>query len=194
MLLGAALRIVNHLLADESWARERLQAFAGQSARLECGPLRLPLLISPSGLFVDGNRAASEAEPGVTITLPGDAPLRALADGRSLFALAHLSGPAELAETLGFVFRNLRWDAEDDLARFVGDIAARRLVAGGRQIARWHWRQASNLAQNLAEYLTEESPTIARRPDVADFCAEVGRLPQQLECIEARIAALEAKG
>ena len=34
MLLGAALGIVNHLLAGEDWARERLKPFAGQTARL----------------------------------------------------------------------------------------------------------------------------------------------------------------
>lgn len=189
MLLGAALRIVNHLLADAPWARDRLQAFAGQTARLEFGPLRLPLSISAAGVFVAGDAAASAAS--VIIALPGDAPLRALSDGRSLFALARLSGSAELAEALGFVFRNLRWEVEDDLARWVGDIAAHRLVAGGRQMARWHRQQAVNLAQNLAEYLTEESPTIARRADVAEFCAQAAELPPALSRLELRIAALE---
>jgi ubiquinone biosynthesis protein UbiJ len=188
MLVDAALKLVNHLLAGEDWARQRLVPFAGQSARLELGAFTLPLMIGPGGLFVAGDRAAPAS---VTITLPADAPLRALTDRRSLLASVRLSGSAELAECLGFVLRNLRWDAEADLARFVGDIAAHRLVAGGRQFVRWHQRQAKNLALNLAEYLTEESPTIARRPDVADFCGEVAALPQQLDRLEARIAALE---
>lgn len=187
MLLGAALAIVNHLLADEGWARDRLRPFAGQGACLEFGPFRLPLTVSPLGLFVAGDSAAA----GVTITLPGDAPLRALTDRRSLFAAAHLAGSAELAETLGFVFRNLRWDAEGDLARLVGDIAAHRLVASGQGIARWHRRQATSLAFNLAEYYTEENPTIARRADVADFCAQAAELPAVLARLEKRIAALE---
>lgn len=188
MLLPAALAAINHLLAGEDWARERLSPFAGRTARLEFGALALPLAIGADGLFVVAER---DAPADVTITLPADAPLRALADRASLFATAQLSGSAQLAENLGFVFRNLRWDVEADLAQFVGDIAAHRLVAVGSRVARWQRQQALNLAANFAEYLTEEKPSIARRRDVADFCAEVTRLPDEVARIEARIAALE---
>ena len=191
MLLRAALAAINHLLADEDWARERLSPFAGQTARFEFGALALPLSIGADGLFVAAGR---DAPADVTITLPADAPLRALTDRDSLFAAAQLSGSAQLAENLGFVFRNLRWDAEADLAQLVGDIAAHRLVAAGSQLARWQRQQAFNLAANLAEYFSEEKPSIARRRDVADFCAEVTRLPDELARVEARIAALEAAG
>lgn len=188
MLVDTALAMVNHLLAGEGWARERLKPFAGQTACLELGALELPLAIGPSGLFVAGDRRVAAS---VTITLPADAPLRALFDRPALLAAARLAGSAELAESLGFVLRNLRWDAEGDLAQFVGDIAARRLLAGGRQIVRWHQQQAKNLALNLAEYFTEESPVIARRLNVSDLCAEAARLPEQLDRLEARVAALE---
>jgi len=190
MLLDAALAIVNHLLAGEDWARDRLQPFAGQSARLEFGALALPLSISSDGLFVAAGR---DAPADVTITLPADAPLRALTDRPSLFTAARLAGSAELAETLGFIFRNLRWDIEADLAPLTGDIAAHRLVAGGKQVLRWHQQLAFNLATNFAEYLTEENPSIARRGDVEGFCAQVASLPDEVARLEARIAALEAK-
>ncbi len=188
MLLDLAVGLVNHLLATEEWARDSLKPFARQTARLELGALALPIEITADGLLaVSGNRQPA----AVTIQLPADAPLRALTDRPSLFTAAHVSGSAELAERLGFVFRNLRWDAESDLSRLVGDMAAHRLVAGGKQIAQWHRRQATNLALNVAEYLTEESPSIARRQDVSSFCADVGRLQETLKCLEQRVAALE---
>lgn len=190
MLLGAALAAINHLLAGEDWARERLSPFAGRTARLEFGVLALPLAIGADGRFVAAER---DAPADVTITLPADAPLRALTDRASLLSAAHISGSAQLAENLGFVFRNLRWDAEADLAQLVGDIAAHRLVAAGGQLARWQRQQAYNLAANLAEYFTEEQPSIARRRDVADFCAQVAGAADEAARIEARIAALEAK-
>lgn len=189
MLVDAALGVLNHLLVEADWACDHLKAFAGQSACLEFGALSLPLEITPGGLF----RASDKNTPAsVTIRLPADAPLRALTDRPSLFTAAHISGSAELAETLGFVFRNLRWDAESDLSRLVGDVAARRLVEGGKHLARWQQKQAWNLALNLAEYFTEESPAIARQQDVSAFCAEAGRLQEELARLEKRVAALES--
>ena len=191
MLLAAALRFANHVLGQHGWARQRLLPFAGQRVRFEFGAFAVPLLIAGDGRLVSETGASDGAAPTVTLTLPPDAPLRALTDRASLFAAAHIAGSAELAETLAFVFRHLDWDVESDVAHFVGDIAAHRLVAGGRSIARWHQQQATNLALNLAEYFTEESPAIARRLDVSDFCAEAARLPEQLDRLAARVAALE---
>jgi ubiquinone biosynthesis protein UbiJ len=192
MLIGAALGFINHLLASEQWARDRLKAFAGKTARLELGALGLPLEITPDGLFAAGAKdAVTSVTPSVIITLPADAPLRVVTDRASVFAAAQISGSAELAESLGFVFRNLRWDVESDLAQLFGDIAARRLVAGGTQLLAWQQQQAMNLARNVAEYCTEENPTIARRRDVWAFCAEVGGLQETLTKLESRIAALE---
>ena len=192
MLLRTVLRVLNHLLAQEDWARERLKPFAGQSVCLRLGALALPLAVRPDGLFAladvagDGDAVAAT----LTITLPPDAPLRALTDRQAVFTAAHIAGPAEFAETLGFVFRNLDWDAESDLARVVGDVAAHRLVGSGRNFARWHQRQANKLALNVAEYLTEENPTIERRADIADFCAQTTALAAEVAALEARIARL----
>lgn len=191
MLLGVALRFVNHLLGQQRWARERLQPFAGQRVRFAFGAFGLPLAIAGDGRFVAEAGAVGSAAPNVTLTLPADAPLRALTDRASLLTAAHIAGSAELAEALAFVFRHLDWDVESDVAHFVGDIAAHRLVAGGRSIARWHQQQATNLALNLAEYFTEESPAITRRADVADFCSQTAELAATLSRLEARLARLE---
>ena len=139
-------------------ARARLKAFAGQAARLDLGALRLLLEITAEGRFRLGNKNSATA---VIITLPAQAPILALTDRPALLAAAQISGSAELADTLRFVFSHLQWDVESDLSLLLGDIAARRLVQGGRQLARWPLELATNLALNLAEYLTEENQTLA---------------------------------
>lgn len=188
MLVNAILGFLNHLLTGEDWARNRLQSFAGQTACFELGALKQPLAITSAGLFAPGDASAPAS---VSITLPADAPLRALTDRPSLFAAAHISGSAELAEALGFVFRNLSWDVESDLSSLVGDIAARRLVSGGKAVAKWHQDQAHNLALNLAEYFTEERPAIARQKDLAAFCTDVAQVQDELAQLEKRVARLE---
>ena len=129
----------------------------------------------------------------MSIALPADAPVRALTDRDGLMAAAQISGPADFAEALGFVLRNLRWDAEDDLSRLVGDIAARRMVSSGKQVFQWQREQAKNLAANLGEYFSEETKAIARRQEITEFCAEVAQQDEALGHLEARIAALEQK-
>ena len=189
-ILPAAL---NHLLAGEDWARARLQPFAGQTVRLEAPPLALELTITADGGFA---AAARDATAAVTLTLPADAPLRLLGsrmDAAALMALAHIRGPADLADSLGFVLRNLHWDVESDLAAFVGDIAAHRLTRLGRRCVDWQRELARNLAENAAEYLVEERPTLVGRRDADRFSHDVGATAARLAQLERRIDALERK-
>ena len=189
MLTNAALGTINHLLSGEDWARERLQAFAGQTVHVDLASLKLALEITPEGIFAAGDKNVAAT---VSVRLPADALRRVLTDRSSLLAASQISGAADLAECLGFISRNLSWDAEGDLSHVVGDIAARRLVAGGKQALQWPRQQAKNLALNLTEYFTEENPTIAGRQDVAAFCADVESLREPLDRLEKRIATLES--
>jgi len=91
---------------------------------------------------------------------------------------------------LGFVIRNLRWDAEEDLSTIVGDIAAHRIVAGTREFAAWQQQAARNLAENLAEYFTEEQPLIARQADIELFSSDIDRLRDDLARLEKRLQHL----
>ena len=189
MLTNATLSAINHLLSGEDWARERLRVFAGQTVHIDLASLKLALEITPQGIFAAGDKNVAAT---VSVRLPADALRRILTDRNSLLAASQISGAADLAECLGFISRNLSWDAEADLSHVVGDIAARRLVSGGKQVLQWPGQQAKNLALNLTEYFTEESPTIASRQDVAAFCAEVDKLREPLDRLEKRIAALES--
>lgn len=189
MITRAALGFVNHLLKGEAWARARLKPLAGQAACLEAGPLALPFVIDGEGLFAV---SAGSVAPAVTIRLPDDAPLRWFSDRAAVLGAVRIAGSAELAETLAFVFRNLRWDVEADLSRVVGDIAAHRLAGWGRGFAGWQRQAARNAAANVAEYLTEEAPALARKAEVAAFCTAVDGLLDDCGRLERRLQRLAA--
>lgn len=194
MLQEAFLAGLNHLLAGEDWARGRLNPFAGQTVRLELPPLHFYLEITPEGYFRNRD---DETPATVTLSLPDASPLRllgALGDPAALLASARITGAASLADCIGFVFRNLRWDVENDLANVVGDIAAHRLVHTGKQLVDWQQKAAWNLARNVAEYFTEDNPAIASHRDVAGFCRDVCSLTGPLARLEERISALESTG
>ncbi len=185
MLEKPALAVLNHLLASEDWARCKLVPFAGKTARLQLGSGIVFLVrISEEGLL---EVADANTPPPVSIILPADSPVRALTDSASLLSAATISGSADLAETLGFLYRNLRWDIEEDLSQVVGDIVARRAVQLMGRLARWQVSGARNFALSVTEYLTEEAPAIARRQDIERFCAEVDALRDDLARCEKRL-------
>lgn len=182
-ILGA----INHLLGQAPWARAKLIPFAGHSARV-----KLPFLSLAFHVTETGNLAtpASDAVAEVIIALPATAPLLALQGNDALLRAARLEGSADFAQALSDVIRNLRWDAEEDLSRWLGDIAAHRIVTGAHALAAQQRQLALTLTENLAEYFTEEQPLIARRAAIAEFSAMVDGLRDDAARLEKRLARL----
>ena len=46
-----------------------------------------------------------------------------------------IEGDVQLAAEIGWLAENLRWDAEEDLSRLIGDAPAHALADGGRRLA-----------------------------------------------------------
>ena len=182
------LAAFNHLLAQAPWARERLRPYAGRTARFTLPPLAGAFGIDPEGHVAAPPASCEVAD--VTIHLPAAAPLLALQGLDVLMRGVRLEGAVDFAESLGFVLKHLRWDAEEDLSRVVGDIAAHRIVGGAQQFVAWQQDAARKLAGNLAEYFTEEDPLIARRDEIAAFVADVGTLRDDIARLEKRVARL----
>jgi len=182
-LLGA----INHLLGQAAWAREKLAPFAGHAALIKLPPFEAAFLIGADGGI---SAPAPDAELEVSISLPAATPLLMLQGKDAVMRAARIEGSAEFAEALGFVIRNLRWDAEEDLSKMVGDVAAHRIVAGTRDLAAWQRQAAQNFAENLAEYFTEEQPLIARQADIAEFSAGIDRLRDDIARMEKRLQRL----
>jgi ubiquinone biosynthesis accessory factor UbiJ len=181
------LPFLNRLLEHEDWPRQRLSPFIGQTARIEGGPLKLALTVNENGLF---SLAAQDSSPEVIISFGADAPFKLFADPGSVFTSARLSGAANFAETLAFVFRNLRWDYEGYLAGFFGDIPGRRLARLLANGAHWHRSAVQRLGTNVSEYVTEESQLLTPGREIAQFCASVDHLRDDLARLEKRLARL----
>ena len=182
-----ALRLVNHVLAGEAWALERLRPHRGAALRVEAGWLTQTLIIDEHGLL----QTASSAGPAdVTISLPDDFARRWLVDRKQLLSAVQIAGSADVAEVFAFVFRNLRWDIEADLARYVGDIAAHRLARLGRSLGEQAAESLQRATQNVVEYLSDESGQLIARPEWAEFSARLADTGDCLNRLEQRIARL----
>lgn len=155
-LLERANLWINHVIAAEPAAVERLRPHAGRCIELRvqqqprwCG--EWPVLayrVTPAGLLEWlGDR---QPLPGIDLTLTLDAsePIhdaaRWLQEGQRP-ALA-LQGDAALATDVNWLVENLRWDAQNDLARLVGPAAAHEAARLGT-LAAAGLREAASLVR-----------------------------------------------
>ncbi|MSQ50669.1 MAG: hypothetical protein EXR28_02150 [Betaproteobacteria bacterium] len=185
---------VNHLLRQHLWARERLAAHAGGRIRLRMAPVftaplltDIDLLILASGLI---EPCISEAAPDLLVAIkPAAIPMLLVHHPDALKRVA-LSGNAALASAVQELVSRLEWDVEEDLSRIVGDIAAHRIAAAGKDLFSWQRDALERSARNFAEYWTEENPMLARRAEIDRFARDLQALEQSLALVELRLQAL----
>jgi ubiquinone biosynthesis protein UbiJ len=179
---------LNHLLAAEPWARERLAPFAGETIELGSPPFpAVRLTIAPDGLVA---AAAPGAEPSLRVVLKPQA-MAALARGEEHFLRAiEVDGDPRLADAVMALARHLRWDFEEDLSRVLGDVAAHRLAGAGRDFLAWQADSAQRLAESVADYLTEEKKLLIQRDELDALADSVARLRDGVERLEQRIRRL----
>lgn len=134
---------LNHVLASEDAAVARLRPHAGRHVRLELSgwPSLLPALpvlgftVTRAGLFEwTGDQALPDADLHLNVDASNPALMlvQGLAGQRPA---VDVSGDSALASDLNWLMDNLRWDVEDDLARFIGDAPAHELARIGGPIA-----------------------------------------------------------
>jgi ubiquinone biosynthesis protein UbiJ len=186
---AAVVRTLNHLLAGQPWLRERLVPHAGRSCRVEVFPFGLTLLVGMDGsLLLPGG----PVEPEAHIRMTPATLARVLSGDEAARQHVQVSGDAAFAGALATTLQALRWDAEEDLSRVVGDVAAHRIVQGAQGLAAWPRAALQGVSASVAEYLVEERPLLARKEDVARFNQEVDALRDAVERLEKRIERMAA--
>ena len=188
---------LNRSIGNQSQAQALLRRLDGKSLQLDihglpgvraaaCGA-RLALLradgagaddspadatISGSAMALLGMMSGSAPRPaqGGSVQVRGDAEVAALY--RELFALA-------------------RPDPEEEVARLLGDVPARRLGNLARAAGSWLRGAGRTAGENVAEYLTEESRDVAGRTELEEFVRGVDEAREALDRLDARLRRLE---
>jgi ubiquinone biosynthesis protein UbiJ len=75
----------------------------------------------------------------------------------------------------------------------LGDLPARRLSLALRSGFSWFKKAGRTAAQNLAEYLQEESRDLVNRPELEEFLAAVDELRETADRVGARLERLERR-
>lgn len=183
----AFLAGLNHVLRGADWARLRLLPYAGRHVIFHLPPMQFAFSVTHDGYFEAMN---ADARADVILHLPAATPFLLLQGIDKVMSDVRVEGNAEFATELSFVFRNLRWDLEEDLARVVGDITAHRMVQGAGRIFEWQKQMASHVGANLSEYLIYESNQLVSKQEFAAFRDEFALFQDMLTRLEARTKTL----
>ncbi|PJJ20967.1 ubiquinone biosynthesis protein UbiJ [Janthinobacterium sp. OK676] len=179
---------LNHLLAQEPWARQQLAVHAGKLACIDTGAVALRLRVDSAGML---ETAPADMPASVTIRVKlSDVPL-ILQNRERAFSYVKIEGDAEFANAISQLSKGLRWEAEHDLEKVVGPMLATRLVAGAKDAAAFVRTGQQKLAENVAEYFLDEQPMLIRPSTLQEYSAGVTRVRDDVERLAKRLARLE---
>jgi len=191
---GAACRGINHVLGSEPWASAELAKHASKTILLKMPLGELAFKITSAGLL--------EALQGLdSPTLSLEISSKALGDLAAssgtlrdqAFKAVKITGDADLAQLIGRLAGQLRWEYEEDLARLVGDAPANFAVMQGKKFIAASRSAASDFLDNVVEYVSEERKVLLNKRDFTAHKLALNDLRESIERIEKRIQLLEQK-
>jgi len=199
---------INHVLAAEPWASAELAKHAGKAIALEMPFGRFAVQINNNGLLeaVRHSDAFAQNSDGellspvrialvLTISskalstlLTSSGPIR-----ENAFKSVTIAGDADLAQLLGRLAGQLRWEYEEDLSKIIGDAPAHFAVTQGKKIASAGKAAGLDLIENTVEYLSEEKKVLLNQRDFAIHKNQLMELRDGVERLDKRIALLQQR-
>lgn len=190
-------RALNRALELDPETRSGLQALNGQRVQLhlESPPLAMEIAVEGERLRIG---PAQGDEPDLSIkaglgALLGQLPFLKAA-GSTPVGKVRLNGDAELARQLQRLAENFDPDWDKPFADLLGPVIGPQVAKTLREALKTARVQASNLAQQAAEYLSEETGDIVPKAELEAFHEDVDALRDRAERIAARVARLSPEG
>lgn len=120
---------LNHVLMQEPEAQARLARQKGRVVRAQWRGFSLQLAATPAGLL----ELAPSAKPDLLLTVTDESPFSIAREAlRGERPAVRIEGDVQFAAEVNWLVDHVRWDAEEDLARLIGDAPAHTLASIGR--------------------------------------------------------------
>lgn len=191
---SAACRGINHVLGKEPWACAELAKHAGKTVLVQLPFGRICFEISVSGCL----ETLSELDdPALLLEVSAKALSDLTTSSGNLkeqaFKAVKITGDADLAQLIGRLAGQLRWEYEEDLAKLVGDAPAHFAVKQGKKWVSATRSAASDLLDNVIEYVSEEKKVLLNKRDFMVRKSELSDLRDSVDRLEKRIQLIEQK-
>jgi ubiquinone biosynthesis protein UbiJ len=186
------IAIINHLIAGEDWAGKLLDKHLGKVLMLKLPFGSFALQVRPGGL------ANAYLEPDTPIQVQLDVAKEAITaalSGGKAAATKHvkISGDVDFAHDLSTLANNLKWEAEEDLAKWVGDAPAHRINLEAKKFISAGKQAVIDLKGGVRDYLVHEKDALIEISELESFKKELRDLRDGVERAEKRIERLAAQ-
>lgn len=196
MLLAPLESILNRNITGSSAARASCTRLAGKTLAVHLTSTPQHILLS---LFFtcDGERMSISAKsdtiaaatlsgtPLAYLSMVGSQPESAMRSGS-----VRIEGDAEVAQAFRDLLKAAQPDFEEELSRVIGDVSAHQVGRLTRGAFAFGKRVADTFAQNVSEYLQEESRDVVTRVEADEFVEAVDKLRDDVERAEAKLEYL----
>ncbi|MBN1239285.1 MAG: SCP2 sterol-binding domain-containing protein [Gammaproteobacteria bacterium] len=194
-LLERAEALINRYVAESTAASDLVAELDGRSFAIRVEGFAVGCTLrAENGRVRVADEASAKADAAISGT-PLDL-LRLLGPdmaSRLTRSPARLTGSSHVAERFGDVLRLARPDLEEELAGWIGDVAAHEIGRRSRAALDWALKAADALRLDTTEYLQEESRVLPCGYEAESFYAEVERLRDDVERAAERVDRLAAR-
>ncbi|MFC3874340.1 ubiquinone biosynthesis accessory factor UbiJ [Neisseria musculi] len=186
--MSALLPVINHLIRQNRETQALLGGFAGQTLSLHAAGMQIRGTFNAEG-FLEYTPDAADTEirflPGaVEKVLQGQTP--GVGD-------VSISGDTGLGTALLPLIGGLRYHANDDLSRLLGDAAAGSIAVRTEKAARTVKQIGLSILEQLSDFAKEPEAPVADRHALSAWAREIDALRDDTARFEARLAKLEAQ-
>jgi ubiquinone biosynthesis protein UbiJ len=194
MLTERIQALLDREVAGSPRARTLLRELEGHSLDIEARftPWRVQLTAVPDRLLLDRHPigpgvAAISGSPLSLLALVREDPQDVIRRGD-----VTITGDGTIASRFQELLQLLRPDLEEPLSGLIGDVPAWGLGSLVRRAIGYATESSRTAARNVGEYFTHERRELVTRAEAGGFLDGVDRLREQVDRVEARIAALES--
>jgi ubiquinone biosynthesis protein UbiJ len=191
MLTATIENVLNRGLPRSPRARELCRQLEGRRVGVEVSGFTR-LLVESTGETLRLTRDAGANADAELVG--GPLSLMALMSGTPEDVLqrgdVQIRGDAELAQKFRELALLLRPDVEEELSQAIGDVPAHQIGRFARAAFGWTQKAASTTVRNVAEYFAHERQHLISKPEGDQFLKGVDALREDVDRLDARIAAL----
>ena len=192
------VRLLNSLLKQEPWARERTQQYSGKTVSFKLPMTSLALVFARDGSV---NLSEPGVVPNVTVTLASEqvpAIVKELSNGgigadgldvKRFMSYVHIEGEAGLANLVSDLARDLRWDRHYYLANLFGPVITAHLLRTERFVVERSREGADNVLRAGADILSHEQEVLIAKVHFNDLNRTLDDLDKRMTTLEKGIGS-----